>query len=249
MTAKIERIKREIYPEYAVGGFTRVDGTVQFYQRINALVLPDHMVLDIGAGRGQAHHDDPSSYRRRLRNFRGRVKRVIGIDVDPVVKTNPSLDEALPIDSGVFPVTSASIDLAIADYVFEHISDPGQFCNEIERVLKPGGWLCVRTPNRYGYISLASRLIPERLHAAILKVAQPDRKRFDVFPTHYRLNTRRDIERHLPPGRWQHHIFAWNAEPAYLGSSKAMWQLGRLVSALTPSPLGTTVMLFSQKKD
>src|SRR5690606_39255374 len=133
---------------------------------------PDSVMLDIGAGRGQAHHDDPSTYRRSLRNFRGRVARVIGIDIDPVVATNPSLDEARVIENGVFPVEDGIVDVAFSDYTFEHVSDPAAFAGEAERVLKPGGWLCARTPNRNGYISMASRLIPQALHGGVLRRAQ-----------------------------------------------------------------------------
>src|SRR5215469_2673950 len=87
-----------IYPENQAGGFSRFDGTVQFYQRVRALVGPNAKVLDFGAGRAAAYYDDPSTYRKRLRDLRGEGRLIVGADVDPIVSTNPWLDEAVVID-------------------------------------------------------------------------------------------------------------------------------------------------------
>lgn len=40
----------ELFREPAAGGFTRFDGTVQFCSRVNALIHPDAVVLEFGAG-------------------------------------------------------------------------------------------------------------------------------------------------------------------------------------------------------
>jgi SAM-dependent methyltransferase len=244
----IENTRQRFYPEVAAGGFSRVDGTVQFYQRVNALLGPNDVVLDIGAGRGRGHVDDPVTYRRGLRNFKGRAAKVIGIDVDEAVLQNPSVDEGRLIRNGIFPLEDASIDLAFSDFTYEHIPDPAQFAAESYRVLKPGGWLCARTPNRYGYISLASRLVPNRFHTAVLQRAQPGRKAEDIFPTHYAMNTRRDIARHFTPDRWENHIYGWESEPAYFGSSVVLWALGGAVLRLLPGAAASTLLIFSRKK-
>jgi hypothetical protein len=47
-----------VYPEYNAGGFTKYDGGLQFYGRINALLRPDMVVLDLGAGRGRQFDTD-----------------------------------------------------------------------------------------------------------------------------------------------------------------------------------------------
>ena len=44
---------KRLYPEAAVGGYSRTDGQIEFYTRINALVDEKSRVLDFGAGRGQ----------------------------------------------------------------------------------------------------------------------------------------------------------------------------------------------------
>ena len=43
-----------------------MDSTIQFYERINALLQPDFVVLDFGAGRGASHSEDRVRYRREL---------------------------------------------------------------------------------------------------------------------------------------------------------------------------------------
>ncbi len=61
-------------PEIFAGGFDRYDGTIQFYQRVNALLRPDFVVADFGAGRGRIHIDDLIGYRRSLTNLKGNGK-------------------------------------------------------------------------------------------------------------------------------------------------------------------------------
>ncbi|MEM9263096.1 MAG: class I SAM-dependent methyltransferase [Pseudomonadota bacterium] len=247
--AHTKTVKDLIYPETVVTGFSRVDGTVHFYQQINALIEPHHTVLDIGAGRGRAHHDDIVAYRRGLRNMKGKCAKVIGVDVDPAIDQNPSLDEALILENGVFPIADSSVDIAFSDWTLEHIPDPLQFSNEVYRVLKPGGWLCARTPNKYGYIALASRLIPESLHKAVLGWAQPDRKEEDVFPTHYLLNTNRQLRRYFARSRWELYTYTHTSEPAYFGNSYHLWQVARTMFWLTPPFLGPVLMIFIRKCD
>lgn len=233
----------------AAGGFSRVDGTVEFYQRIHSLLRPDMKVVDFGAGRG-AFLDDPVLYRRRLRQLKDHVDEVIGVDVDASVLENPCLTQAEVITPGErLPFESGSIDLMISDFVFEHVTDPGWAAHEIERVLRPGGWLCVRTPNRWGYIGLGARSVPNRLHAPLLRVFQPGKKERDTFPTSYRLNSPRDLKRHFPEHTFEHIVYTMNNEPAYFSNWNAMWALVRLAFRVTPEPLGATLYVFLRKLD
>lgn len=180
--------RTKLYPETAAGGYSSVDGTVQFYSRVRALLRPEFIVLDLGAGRGEGLLDDPVPFRRDLRTLRGHCADVIGCDVDPVVLSNPGLDRAFLISpDGRLALPDASVDVIVSDYVLEHIEDPAAFAAEVSRVLKPGGWFCARTPNYWGYIAVASRMIPNRLHAKVLARVQVGRKEKDVFPTWYRM--------------------------------------------------------------
>jgi SAM-dependent methyltransferase len=244
-----ETINSYFFPEISAGGFSRVDGTIAFYQRVNALVPPNSVVIDYGAGRGGPHLDDSSEYRRRLSNFKGRVSKVIGVDVDTAVLDNPSLDEALIFDSqGRAPLPAATADVIVADYVFEHFTDPAGSAGEIDRLLKPGGWVCARTPNRYGYIALANRLVPNSLSDAVIKTVQPKRKEKDVFPAFYRLNRRRTLLKYFPPSHFEHFVYGWDAEPAYTANRRFIYRAFLAIQYVTPPALKTILMVFIRKK-
>jgi hypothetical protein len=75
-------LMQRFYPESRFGGFTDFDGTVAFYLRVNALAAPHHVVVDFGCGQG-AHATDPVPVRLGLRVLKGKVSKVIGLDVDP----------------------------------------------------------------------------------------------------------------------------------------------------------------------
>lgn len=239
--------KAVLYPETSVGGFSRVDGTVAFYTRVNALLRPGMTVLDFGAGRG-LYLDAQPSYARDLQHLRGKVARVVGVDVDPVVLSNPGLDEAHVVPAGTpLPLPDASVDLVVSDHVFEHVEDPDAVVAELERVVRPGGWICARTPNRHGYIALGARLVPNRLHARALSSLQPGRHERDVFPTRYRLNTPAQLRQHFPPDRFETVVYAHDPEPAYFGRSVVAWRVVDTASRLLPRRLGATLMVFVRK--
>src|SRR5690349_16475072 len=121
----------DYFPEVAAGGFSRTDGSVEFYARVNALLSVDSVVLDFGAGRGR-FLEDPIKYRRNLRTMRGRVRQVIGVDVDSAVLGNPSVDVAYCVASGgQIPIAASSVDVVISDFTFEHIESPAAVASEL----------------------------------------------------------------------------------------------------------------------
>ncbi|MDP9820356.1 class I SAM-dependent methyltransferase [Nocardioides massiliensis] len=244
--APIERTWRRIFPEMAAGGFGRWESTVQFYGRVNALLRPDSVVVDFGAGRGE-FLDRPDSYPRRLQLLRGKVAAVIGVDVDPVVVDNEALDRAIVWRPGTpIDLPDASVDLVVSDYAFEHIDDPAAVVGELDRILKPGGWVCARTPNRWGFIAIGARMVPNALHSRLLRTLQPQRKTRDVFPTRYRLNSLRQLRSAFPAPRWEVHGYAVG-EPAYVGSSRALTYVLFGVLRVLPMRLQPMYLFFVQK--
>lgn len=245
-----QRLIDRFYPETAAGGFSRRNGTVEFYLRVNSLLRPEMTVLDYGAGRGAGIAGPAPTFAASLRLLRGKVAKVIGADPDPVVRTNLGLDEAIVLDldsagRGALPLPDASVDLIVSDYTFEHVADPAFTAAELRRVLRPGGWLCARTPNRHGYIGLGNTLVPEGLKSGLLPRLQPYRRQEDVFPTTYRMNTRSTL-RGLFPG-WLDCSYAIDPEPAYAGRSRAAWAAFIAAAAVTPPPLRSILLVFLRK--
>ena len=244
----MDRTRARHYPETGAGGFSRVDGTVQFFSRVQALLQPGDIILEFGAGRGAELREDPVPFRRSLRSLRGRAGRVIGVDVDPAVLTNPFLDEAHVIEpNDRLPLADASVDIIVSDHVFEHVTDAAHVARELGRVLRPGGWICARTPNRWSYVGLGINLIPNRLHARLLQALQPGRKALDVFPTRYRLNSFGALTRNFPPGSFEHHSYGCDAEPVYVGAVSPAWWLMRAVHRFSPRAWRGVLFVFIRK--
>jgi SAM-dependent methyltransferase len=238
-----------VFPENCAGGFSRWDGTVQFYQRVHALLGPNQVVLDFGAGRGAAYHEDSSAYRKGLRDLRGEGRRIIGADVDPVVRTNPWVDDAVVITMDApLPFQDSTFDLILSDSTFEHIQDESRIAAELDRVLKVGGWICARTPNRYGYVAVMNRLVPAGLASSLVRSSQPERKAQDIFPAHYRMNTLRKLRKLFPADRYDHMCFTFDSEPRYHFNRRSMFWLLLGLHSITPPALRNTLMFYVRKR-
>ena len=236
-------------PETAAGGYARDDEAIRFYTRVRALLRPDMTVLDLGAGRG-SRFDRPNGFHARFCNLHGRVRRLVGADVDPVVLRHPALDERHVILPGApLPFGDASFDMVVCEYVVEHVEDPDLFAREIGRILRPGGWLCALTPNRAGYVGLGNALVPERLKGALLARLWPERQATDAFATFYRLNSRRAFRRAFPAPRWSHHGYTDEATPKYHADRTVPFALVALWQRLAPPAMQTNLVALVRKSD
>lgn len=239
-------LQQRFYPESRFGGYTDIDGTVVFYSRVNSLLTHDGVAVDLGCGRG-SHREDQVKLRRDLRVLKGKCKRVIGLDVDPKAQENPFLDEFRLIEGPDLPLPDGIADLCVTDSVVEHIEDPERFFQECHRILKHGGHLCVRTPNVLSYVGVASLLVPNRMHARVLGRVQQLRMEQDVFPTVYRCNTRRRLERELKRARFDPCVYTYEAEPSYLSFSPLAYYMGVLHQRHAPTAVRLALFAFARK--
>lgn len=238
-----------LFPETQAGGFTRRDGTVEFYTRVNALLDPAMIVLDFGAGRGASFDKAKPDYRTALQLLQGKVTKVIGVDVDPVVLANPSLDQAFQIGLDCkLPLDDHCLDLVVSDWVLEHIEFPHLFAKEVTRVLKPGGWFCARTPNRWHYDYLVARMVPPQLEARLLGVVQPSRKTKDIFPKFYLMNDRRSVARYFNRTHYVDYSYYYSPEPAYLPKVSLLWRFVLGAENVAPETMKANLFIFIQKR-
>lgn len=164
---------------------------------------------------------------QELQDLRSVAREVVGIDVDAAAAANPTIDRFGLIQSDIWPIADASVDVCFADWVLEHVERPEAFFGEAARVLKPGGVFCARTPNRYGYFALAARAIPNRWHAKVLSRVMPERQEQDVFPTRYWCNTGRRLKRILGASGFDSIAIDYpDVAPVYLRFSRLLYTLG-----------------------
>jgi SAM-dependent methyltransferase len=245
--ARLDQSDASFYPEVAFGGIPRLDGVVEFYSRVNALIEPHFVVVDFGCGRG-AHTEDPVRFRRDLRNLKGKAAKVIGLDVDPTGEANPTIDEFRLLRGGrAWPMDGESADLVICHSVLEHLPEPASFFAEARRVLHPGGVLAVVTTNLWSYVGIAAALVPNRFHARIVTRVQADRKEDDVFPTLYRCNTIPKLRREFRRHGFQAAVYGFDGGPAYLTFSRFAYALGYLHQQMAPALIRPIILAFGRK--
>jgi SAM-dependent methyltransferase len=98
-------------------------------------------VLDVGCGEGYG-----------AARFAHLASRVIGVDYDASAVAHAARQYAtarfIRANLAALPIRSQAVDVLATLQVIEHVWDHAQFVGECQRVLRPGGWLLVTTPNR-----------------------------------------------------------------------------------------------------
>jgi SAM-dependent methyltransferase len=237
-----------IHNEKEIDGFTNLDGTVHFFTFVNAILRKTSArdVLDFGAGRGAAFRDGGSDYQKYLRNLKKFGAKVTACDIDDAVLAHPCSDHQVLVRPGEnLPFGADAFDVIVSDMTFEHIDDTTLVSKELVRILRPGGFICVRTPNRFGYVRFMSGLLPSSIHIFALKYIQPGRKHYDVFPAYYKMNSVNQIRRLFKNCRVNY--FYDSSEPAYHFNNSIIYRFFMLLHRVLPPMLSTTVCFFIHK--
>ncbi len=155
-----------------------VDHTAVERRLLDEALRPGAVALDAGCGRTT-----------RLRDYRDRIVRLVGVDSDEAAgRENPYLDEFVAADlDGRLPFADGSFDLVYANFVVEHLRRPDHTFAEWRRVLRPSGRLVLLTTNRASPLMAVSDRAPESLRLTIKRRGAGAVER-DVYPTHYLAN-------------------------------------------------------------
>jgi 2-polyprenyl-3-methyl-5-hydroxy-6-metoxy-1,4-benzoquinol methylase len=69
------------------------------------------------------------------------------------------------LDVVPLPLPDASADVVTAVETIEHLENPRAFCRELSRIVRPGGWIVVTTPNQLSVLSLLTLIGKQRFSA------------------------------------------------------------------------------------
>lgn len=171
-----------------------LDSAHVFMVSAQALAARSAVIAEVGCGRGALV--DTATVGGAWQDLRGDGRTVVGIDLEDAGRENPVIDEFRLIGpDGRWPFDDASVDLAVSDFVLEHVTEPAAFVAELARTLRPGGMFIARTISRRSLLAAAARAVPNEYHAKALERLQPGRQERDVFRTAYQMNTRGDLAR------------------------------------------------------
>jgi SAM-dependent methyltransferase len=121
--------------------FSNLEANLRFLAQ-TGLPRPDQRVLEIGSGRGTLLHE-----------LCTRGVSVVGLELsadriaEAVTRHGP-----LPIQQTAgtrLPFADETFDVVLSFDVFEHIPDSDAHLTEVRRVLKPGAWYLLQTPNKW----------------------------------------------------------------------------------------------------
>jgi SAM-dependent methyltransferase len=151
---------------------------------------PGSAVLNIGAGSNQTGP---------MRPLLRRSPYLVGVDPDPSIKENRSLDERHEMSIEDFSSRSGTrFDLALAIYVLEHVADPAGFTAACAKLMKPGAPLFGVTLNVNQYFG-ATTWATSRLGCTDWALTRLKGRHGHPhhFPVVYRMNSVRTISRLL----------------------------------------------------
>ena len=105
--------------------------------------------VDVGCGTG------------RLRTFLGdMIESYVGVDaIQYEGLTSGIAFMRADLNRDPIPVPDHSADVAISIETIEHLENPRAFVRELVRIVKPGGWIVVTTPNQRSVLSLGALLL------------------------------------------------------------------------------------------
>lgn len=122
--------------ELGIGSRLITDATARLYQQY----IPIHFrgrLIDLGCGKVPFYEA-----------YRDYVDEVVCVDWPGTLHSNPHIDLFHDLNQPL-PFQDAAFDTVLLSDVLEHIPEPQQLCQEISRILKPGGKCVMNSPFMY----------------------------------------------------------------------------------------------------
>ncbi|OLC76329.1 MAG: hypothetical protein AUH72_19125 [Acidobacteria bacterium 13_1_40CM_4_65_8] len=69
------------------------------------------------------------------------------------------------LDSSCWPIADGEADVVTAVETIEHLENPWAFVRSLVRIVKPGGWVVITTPNQLSLLSLLTLFVKRRFSA------------------------------------------------------------------------------------
>jgi 2-polyprenyl-3-methyl-5-hydroxy-6-metoxy-1,4-benzoquinol methylase len=112
-------------------------------------------LVDVGCGGGAL-----------WRATNGRFDRYCGLDAVRYDALPPDAEfRQVDLDAAAWPIAEGEADVVTAVETIEHLENPWAFVRSLVRIVKPGGWMVVTTPNQLSVLSLLTLVTKRRFSA------------------------------------------------------------------------------------
>jgi 2-polyprenyl-3-methyl-5-hydroxy-6-metoxy-1,4-benzoquinol methylase len=182
--------------------FGYVSSEAWYETMVDNLVTEGCSWIDVGGGKSIFPSNKPLSAR-----LAKRCAFLVGVDPSDNINGNPYVHERARCLIEEYQ-SDRKFDLATLRMVAEHIDDPEPAIRSLARLIKPGGRVVIFTPNKWSPVSVAASIIPFWLHQPITNLLWGT-NREDVFPTVYKMNTRKGLRMLFQNGGFREAAFAY----------------------------------------
>lgn len=181
--------------------FDYISPELYYEATVDQLVTDNTRWVDVGGGKAVFPHHDGLS-----RTMADRCEFLAGVDPSENIHQNPFVHEKNQCMIEDYR-TDQRFDLATLRMVVEHIQHPDEAVRSLARLVRPGGHVVVYTPNQWSVCSLTASLTPHFVHERAAHFLWRSKDE-DVFPTVYRMNTRKMLRRAFEQGGFEEVGFA-----------------------------------------
>jgi 2-polyprenyl-3-methyl-5-hydroxy-6-metoxy-1,4-benzoquinol methylase len=118
---------------------------------------PRGTLVDVGCGAGAL-----------ARNLDGLWQRYVGCDIaryDGFPEREGTSFVRADLNQPPYPLDAASADVVAAVETIEHLENPRAFVRELVRIVRPGGWIVVTTPNQLSLLSKLTLVFKNQFNA------------------------------------------------------------------------------------